>query len=252
MEILGFFMEAKVGERVESGAWRVEWILAIFAGLVFFSCNEPPEELREPLVPADTLQVFPAPEPEEVVIDLDTLEWVDLAWLDSTLVFDLRYATENNFTGQTLYPCGRCLLRPAVARALLEVLEDLRSQGYGLKLFDCYRPHPVQEQLWEATPDRRYVTDPAKGSMHNRGAAVDLTLTDPEGRELDMGTGYDYFGREAWHSYEQLPDTILQRRKILKAALEAQGFSGIRTEWWHYSFRKKAFPVSDYQWPCKE
>ena len=193
----------------------------------------------------------PEPEPEEMVVDLDTLEWVDLAWLDSTLVFDLRYATENNFTGQVLYPCGRCLLRPAVAGALLAVLEDLRSQGYGLKLFDCYRPHSVQVQLWETTPDRRYVTDPAKGSMHNRGAAVDLTLTDLNGRELGMGTGYDYFGREAWHSYEQLPDSILQRRKILKAAMQAHGFAGIRTEWWHYSYRRASFPLSDFQWPCE-
>lgn len=219
---------------------------------LFFACQATPtpknaEEVH--VIKADTL-VAQAPARRE--IDLDTSQWTDLAWLGDAFSFDLRYATPDNFTGEIIYPCGRCLLRPAVAEALLAVSDELRSQGYGLLLYDCYRPHSAQWKLWKIKPDRRYVTDPEKGSMHNRGGAVDLTLTDPDGAPLDMGTAYDFFGPEAWHTHEALPDSVLQRRRLLRAAMESHGFAGIRTEWWHYSYKKQSFPLSDYQWPCPE
>lgn len=183
-------------------------------------------------------------------MDYDTAEWADLALLDSTILIDLKYATEDNFVEEKMYECGRCFLRPEVARRVVAVHRGLQQQGLRLKMLDCYRPRPVQWKLWEKVPDRRYVSDPRKGSMHNRGAAVDLTITDGTGRELNMGTPYDYFGPEAHPSYQGLPDSVLANRKLLREAMARQGFSPIRTEWWHYSFSRKTYELSDVLWKC--
>ncbi|NND09441.1 MAG: M15 family metallopeptidase [Saprospiraceae bacterium] len=170
--------------------------------------------------------------------------------LDSDVQLDIRYATPNNFVNEVLYPCGRCILREQVAKALESVHASLREQGFGIKVFDCYRPLPVQQKLWNKVPDARYVTPPAKGSMHNRGAAVDLTLTDAKGNPLDMGTGYDFFGEEAYHTYTDLPEEVLQMRALLRKEMEEQGFKHIRTEWWHYSFQEQQYDLADFLWPC--
>ncbi|MCB0705553.1 MAG: M15 family metallopeptidase [Saprospiraceae bacterium] len=163
---------------------------------------------------------------------------------------NIHYATSDNFTKQVLYPCGRCLLRPTVANALLQVQKSLESKGYGLVVYDCYRPLDVQWKMWETTPDKRYVSDPNKGSMHNRGTAVDLSLVNSSGIELDMGTPYDYFGREAWPEYTELSPEILERRRLLQETMLVNGFQSIRTEWWHYSFPGTGSPISEVVWPC--
>jgi D-alanyl-D-alanine dipeptidase len=119
-----------------------------------------------------------------------------------------------------------------------------------LKVFDCYRPGPYQQRLWDKVPNPDYVTPPAKGSMHSRGAAVDLTIVDSTGKELNMGTEFDFFGVEAHTDNLNLPAEVLKNRQILRDAMEAAGFGGIRTEWWHFSYRQKQFPLSDYVWPC--
>ena len=109
-----------------------------------------------------------------------------------------------------MYTCPRCFLRPAVAKALLKVHRELGKKGLGLKLYDCYRPHSIQWALWKKVPDPRYVADPRKGSMHNRGSAVDLTVVErATGKELDMGTAFDYFGVEAYIDYQKLPAEVL-------------------------------------------
>ncbi len=184
-------------------------------------------------------------------IDYDSTEWTELIRLDSTLILDIRYATTNNFTGEQIYDCGRCFLRKKAAEKLLAVQRELRQKGLGLKLFDCYRPRPYQWKLWEKVPNPAYVADPRKGSMHNRGAAVDLTIVDSLGRELPMGTGYDFFGPEAHHSYTALPDSILANRRLLLQTMERHGFEHIRTEWWHYSLRNDRSPMDDWVWGCK-
>ncbi len=122
----------------------------------------------------------------------------------------------------------------------------------GLKMFDCYRPRPYQQRLWDKVPNPDYVTPPAKGSMHSRGAAVDLTIVDAQGKELDMGTPYDFFGKEAHYDYTQLPAAVLANRRLLRQTMEAVGFRGIRTEWWHFSYQGKNYELSDYVWPCPE
>ena len=182
--------------------------------------------------------------------DYDTNQWTDLALLDSSILLDLRYATENNFVQEKMYDCARCFFRPEAARAVVAVHRELQRQGLALKMLDCYRPRPVQWKLWEKVPDRRYVADPRKGSMHNRGAAADLTLADSTGRELEMGTPYDFFGPEAYPSYTALPDSVLANRALLRETMMRHGFRPTPTEWWHYSFGGKNYELSDMLWKC--
>jgi zinc D-Ala-D-Ala dipeptidase len=180
------------------------------------------------------------------------LRWTELIRLDSSFVLDLKYATEDNFVKEQLYDCPRCFLRPEVARALQEAQGEFKSMGLRIKLLDCYRPSPVQQRLWDKVPNASYVTPPSKGSMHNRGLAVDLTLVDADGKELDMGTPYDFFGREAHHTCTDLPEEVLDNRRLLKSTMAEFGFKSIRTEWWHYSFPKSSFGFDDMEWECGE
>ncbi len=153
--------------------------------------------------------------------------------------YDMRYASDNNFLKKDVYEgCANCFLREDAAKALLKAQNQFRQKGFRIKFFDCYRPLDIQKKMWEIYPHPGYVADPAKGSMHNRGAAVDITLVNMDGNELDMGTGFDHFGREAWHAYEELADTVKANRLLLKSTLESAGFRPIRTEWWHYSLIK--------------
>lgn len=181
----------------------------------------------------------------------DGVRLVDVTTMDSTLVLDIRYATTNNFTGKKMYDCGQCYLREPVAQLLIEAHEELKKAGYRIKLFDCYRPRPIQYKLWEAVPDPRYVARPWKGSVHNRGGAVDLTLIDSLGEELEMGTTYDFFGERAHQDFKDLPGEILQNRALLTETMQKYDFSPIRTEWWHFDYNKnKLYPLSDLVWEC--
>jgi len=178
--------------------------------------------------------------------------FIELITLAPTVRVDIRYATADNFTKTKIYDCGRCYLRPEAAAAIAKAQDNLSKEGLGLKMFDCYRPSPYQQRLWDKVPDPNYVTPPAKGSMHSRGAAVDLTLVDlTTGKALDMGTPYDFFGPEAHTDYTNHPKTVLDNRIKLRRAMEAVGFQGIRTEWWHFSYRAQTYPLSDWVWPCK-
>jgi D-alanyl-D-alanine dipeptidase len=159
---------------------------------------------------------------------------VDVVELDSTFVLDVRYATPDNFTGKTLYPVARCLLRPDVAARLLRVHARLHAAGLGLKLYDCYRPLSIQRELWARVPDERYVANPAKGSRHNRGAAVDLTLVDSGGRELPMPTEYDNFTPQAHRDYGGGTAEQRANRERLENAMLQEGFLPLPTEWWHF------------------
>src|SRR5690606_9912232 len=176
---------------------------------------------------------------------------VDVTSLDSTLVLDIRYETTNNFTEQQMYECGKCYLREPVAEMLVGIHKEVKEMGYRIKLFDCYRPRPIQYKLWEVVPDARYVARPWDGSVHNRGGAVDLTLIDSLGQELDMGTAYDFFGERAHQDFTDLPSEVLRNRSILRDVMEKHSFSPIRTEWWHFDYNKnKLYPLSDLVWDC--
>jgi len=179
--------------------------------------------------------------------------WREITAADEGFFLDIRYATSNNFVNEVMYDCGKCFLRSEVADQLLQIRDELQKKNLGIKLFDCYRPAPVQEKLWEKVPDASYVTPPWRGSQHNRGAALDLTITTATGEQLDMGTAFDYFGEEAHHTYDRHSAEIQANRTLLKSLMEHYGFSSIRTEWWHYSIASmKGLAVSRWEWTCED
>ncbi len=159
---------------------------------------------------------------------------VDIQTIAPDILLDMRYATTNNFLKAPVYPVARCLLRAPVAQALKAVQADLRTQGLGLKLYDCYRPLSVQSAMWKILPDSRYVANPATGSRHNRGAAVDLTLVDAQGKELEMPTEFDDFSELAGRDSQTMSAAARRNVDILTTAMERQGYTSIGTEWWHY------------------
>lgn len=180
----------------------------------------------------------------------DTLrapDLVDLASLDPGIRLEIRYATTNNFMGAAMYSAPRAFLQRPAAEALVRAQRRLAAYGVGLLIHDAYRPWYVTKMFWEATPDslRRFVADPARGSRHNRGGAVDLSLYDlATGRPVRMPSGYDEFSPRAFPDYAG--GTALQTwlRDLLRWAMEAEGFTVEPAEWWHFDYRDWArYPV---------
>jgi len=162
---------------------------------------------------------------------------VDLRQVDPAIALDIRYATPDNFMKRVLYPAPRAFLRAPAAAALREVQRELRSEGLGLKVYDAYRPYRITEEMWEPFKDPDYVADPARGSRHNRGAAVDVTLVDAEtGVELPMPTPYDNFTNRAAHAFTELDPAVIANRAKLREVMERHGFVPLPSEWWHYDF----------------
>lgn len=181
------------------------------------------------------------------VFAADSIDFVDVGELEPAIILDIRYATANNFTGQAIYPVARCLLRRDAALRLLRVQEALRKQGYRLIVFDCYRPLSVQKRFWEIMPDERYVADPSKGSRHNRGAAVDVSLADSAGKPLPMPTSYDDFSAKAHRGWKGAAPEALRNSALLETAMKAEGFEPFPTEWWHFDAPGwENYPVSDF------
>lgn len=164
-------------------------------------------------------------------------EMVELVSIIPGLRIDVRYATADNFMKKVLYPEARVFLRRPAGMALRDAQNDLRAKGLGLKVFDGYRPYSVTKAMWEPIQDPDFVADPAKGSRHNRGCAVDLTLIKLDsGEELAMPTAYDAFLPAAAHTFSELPPEVLANRALLRETMERHGFSAIDSEWWHYDF----------------
>ncbi len=174
-------------------------------------------------------------------------EFVDVHQMNPSIILDIRYATPNNFLHRAVYPQARCFLVKEAALKLNEVQKELQSIGLGLKIFDGYRPLSVQKKMWEIMPNPNYVANPKHGSRHNRGSAVDLTLVDSSGHELEMPTGFDDFTPRAHHDYMKLPARVRINRWILRTVMEKHGFKPIRTEWWHYDLKNwRKYPVMDF------
>jgi D-alanyl-D-alanine dipeptidase len=162
---------------------------------------------------------------------------VEIKSLIPNIIYDLRYATTNNFMHRLMYPAHThvTFMRVPAVNALVQIQKELNNKGLGLKIFDAYRPYSVTEKFWELVKDERYVANPAKGSGHNRGIAVDLTIINLKtGEELKMGTGFDNFSDTAHQNFTALPEDILQNRVLLKTIMEKYGFKALDTEWWHF------------------
>lgn len=177
---------------------------------------------------------------------------VNLENLSTEFRYEIRYATPNNFIEETLYDCPVCLLRPEVAAALLDANQYFCEKGYRIKIYDCYRPLDVQKKMWAKIPRPTYVGNPyGNGSIHNKGAAVDVTLETLEGCYVEMGSDYDYFGREAHIDNYNFSKEILNNRKLLFEGMRKFGFNTIRTEWWHFSFQKNwSYKTLNIPLPC--
>jgi D-alanyl-D-alanine dipeptidase len=174
------------------------------------------------------------------------VQLIDITRINKNIVLDIKYASKDNFLKEAVYPEARCFLVPEAALKLDSIQTDLEKMGLGLKIFDGYRPFSVTEKMWEILPDNRYVANPKNGSRHNRGAAVDLTLIDSTGQELQMPTAFDDFTEKAAHAYRDLPEDIIKNRALLKNIMEKYGFSAIKSEWWHYDLKNyKQYPILD-------
>lgn len=174
---------------------------------------------------------------------------VELVTMDSTIRLDIRYATANNFMGRPMYVQARAFLQRPAAEALVRVHRALRERGLGVIVFDGYRPWAVTKKFWDETPpvQRKFVADPRKGSKHNRGCAVDLTLFDrTTGREVPMPSGYDDFSDKASSSYAGGTPEQLRMRRVLRTAMEKEGFRVEPGEWWHFDYKDwRNYPILD-------
>lgn len=174
---------------------------------------------------------------------------VELVALDPTIRLDVRYATKNNEFGRPFYSEARAFLQRPAAEALARVNRALKAKGYGLLVFDGYRPWSVTKQFWDLTPaDKKvFVANPRNGSRHNRGGAVDLTLFHLEtGKEADMGGAYDEMTKRSYVTYEDGPKEALARRDLLRGAMEKEGFFVYPFEWWHFDWKDyREYPVLD-------
>lgn len=169
---------------------------------------------------------------------------VDLSSVDPRIVIDMRYATPNNFLKRAVYSDTRCFVRRTVALRLRAVQDDLVSRGLGLVVFDGYRPLRVQREMWRIMPNPNYVADPATGSRHNRGAAVDAALVDRAGSRLPMPTDFDDF-TPASHRDAQAGDPAARaNRDTLTRVMQSHGFAGLPTEWWHFDIEEwREYPI---------
>jgi D-alanyl-D-alanine dipeptidase len=212
--------------------------LAIVSETFRIAIQRPIEELR-----TEAERAIPPPQSS----DLQLPELVELRSMDSTIRYDIRYASKNNFMGAVFYSQAKAFLQRPAAAALIRVHRWLRGQGYGLLIHDAYRPWYVTKMFWDATPvsQRDFVANPARGSKHNRGCAIDLSLFDlTTGRVVEMPSGYDEFSHRAYPEYPG--GTTRQRwyRQLLRTAMEREGFQVERVEWWHFDYGDwRQYPV---------
>jgi D-alanyl-D-alanine dipeptidase len=201
----------------------------------------------KPLKPVGALRTLAAQAQPPAETGKRAPDLVELSSLDASIKYDIRYATPNNFMGEAFYRHARALMQRPAAEAVARAARALKARGFGLLIHDAYRPWTVTKMFWEATPpeQRVFVADPAQGSRHNRGCAVDLTLYDlATGKPVPMVGGYDEFSDRSYPNYPG--GTSLQRwdREVLRKAMEAEGFTVYDAEWWHFDYQDwRAYPI---------
>jgi D-alanyl-D-alanine dipeptidase len=162
---------------------------------------------------------------------------VDLETFIPGILLDIRYATTNNFTGEQIYNQPKAFARKPVAAALKNAQEEFNKQGIGIKVFDAYRPYAATVKFYEVYHDTTYVASPYRGSRHNRGCAIDMTIVDLKtGKELEMPTEYDSFRKEAWPTTPVKDPVIKKNRDLIIRVMEKHGFKVNASEWWHFDF----------------
>ncbi|SMO40580.1 M15 family metallopeptidase [Solitalea koreensis] len=174
-------------------------------------------------------------------------ELVEIKKCIPNIVLDIRYATSNNFMEEPVYTTVAAFTRLPVVRALQKIQHELNKQGLGLKIFDAYRPYSVTVAFFEKKKDSVFLALPSKGSRHNRGCAIDLTIVKlKNGKELKMPTPYDSFSTKAYADCADLPKNVIKNRELLKSIMSKYGFTVYKEEWWHYDYNGwKAFDHTD-------
>lgn len=174
---------------------------------------------------------------------------IELIKLDNTIKLDIRYARKDNFVGRQVYPEGRAFLQRPAAEAVLRVHRKLSEKGLGLMIFDGYRPWMITKLFWEVTPEdkRKFVANPATGSRHNRGCAVDLSIYDLKtGKLVEMPSDFDEFTERASPDYKGGTAEQRKNRDLLRRLMEAEGFTVNSNEWWHFDYKDwKEYPIFD-------
>lgn len=170
---------------------------------------------------------------------------VEITEADYPVRIDLKYATADNFTGKPVYrKDARCFLNEVAAEKFRAAITLADTQGYRFLVFDAFRPSEAQWKLWEHTPDPHFLADPAKGSPHSRGAAIDLTLIRADGTPLDMGTAFDAFTPKSHHGNLEINAEAQRNRLILMGIMTSAGWDFYRNEWWHYQlFHARGYPL---------
>jgi len=179
-------------------------------------------------------------QPPQETGEFKPTDLVELVKLDSSIHLDIRYATKNNLVGRPVYKEARAFLQRPAAEALVRANASLKPVGYGLLVFDGYRPWSVTKLFWDVTPDdkKQFVADPAKGSRHNRGCAVDLSLYDlTTGKEIEMTGKYDEMTERSYPNYTGGTEEQRKMRDLLRSKMEAQGFTVYEYEWWHFDYK---------------
>ncbi len=188
----------------------------------------------------------------DITKEVDSNAFVNLRNYSRDFIFDMKYATADNFLKDKVYPCDECFLRVKTVKALLAANKSFLNKGFRIKLYDCYRPKSIQKKMWKIVPDANFVANPKKGSIHNRGGAVDISLVDSLGIEVNMGTKFDFFGKEASHNFQNLSPEILSNRKFLKEIMLQNNFKSFDSEWWHYNLTgSNKDQVSNLKWRCQ-
>ena len=189
----------------------------------------------------------PSQEPPKEAGPFRNPDLVELKRLDTSIRLDIRYATSNNFLGRPVYQEARAFLQRPAAEALHRANKALRTKGYGLLVFDGYRPWSVTKVFWDATPDDKkiFVADPSQGSKHNRGCAVDLTMFElKSGKPVNMPGEYDEMSDRSHINYPGGTPESRRLRDLLRSAMEAEGFAVYEPEWWHYDYKDwKEYPI---------
>lgn len=264
-----------MGEIVER-RWLMRRFLlsALMAALFLSGCGAPASPVTPPApadpppvtapteVPAESLpetapdakpepeQPAPAPAPEPELSPESQPEPADDAFVSVTdwipgIYTDLRYASDNNFTGQVIYDFSDACLRYGTVRKLAAAQKTLEEAGYSLLIWDAFRPVSAQFRLWDICPDPAYVANPEKGySSHSRGNTVDLTLVTPEGESVEMPTDFDNFTAMADRDYSDVSEEAASHARLLEEAMTAAGFRPYSAEWWHYSDTER-YPVEE-------
>lgn len=187
-----------------------------------------------------------------IAAERDTVNpvWAEVDFESSGMINRMAYADTANFMHTKIYPCARCFLRPEVAEALDKANEIAKDKNLRLVVYDCYRPYSFQKVMYDIVNDPQYVAPPGKGSNHNRGAAIDISLADENGNLLDMGGMFDDFSKISHYDNEGVSKIGKKNRKQLRNIMMKAGFTPLSSEWWHFDYRKKRYPNAGFKWDC--